>query len=119
MSRSTGHQIPDTLSRLESALPILQLEALLIQLEARNPVTFIGAAAVLVAAGVLAVWLPARRAARLDPATVLREGWGGSTSDGVCAPERHVDSPRHVIHAAGADRRNDSLAEDRADDQPR
>jgi ABC-type antimicrobial peptide transport system permease subunit len=40
----------------------------------RDPVTFSGAAAVLVAVGVLAVWLPAHRAARLDPATVLREG---------------------------------------------
>jgi putative ABC transport system permease protein len=50
------------------------VEALLFQLEARDPVTFAGAAAVLVAVGILAAWLPARRAARLDPATVLREG---------------------------------------------
>jgi predicted permease len=50
------------------------VEALLFQLEARDPVTFAGAAAVLVAVGVLAAWMPARRAARLDPATVLREG---------------------------------------------
>jgi predicted permease len=50
------------------------VEALLFHLEARDPVTFAGAAAVLVAVGVLAAWLPARRAARLDPATVLREG---------------------------------------------
>jgi ABC-type antimicrobial peptide transport system permease subunit len=28
---------------------------------------------VLIAVGALAAWLPARRAARLDPATVLRE----------------------------------------------
>ena len=48
--------------------------ALLFQLDARDPLTFAGAAAVLVAAGVLAAWLPARRAARLDPAMVLREG---------------------------------------------
>jgi predicted permease len=50
------------------------VETLLFQLEARDPVTFAGAAAVLVAVGVLAAWMPARRAARLDPATVLREG---------------------------------------------
>jgi hypothetical protein len=48
--------------------------ALLFRLEPRDPVTFAGAAAVLVAVGVLAAWLPAHRAARLDPATVLREG---------------------------------------------
>jgi len=47
---------------------------LLFQVEARDPATFAAAAGVLVAAGVLAAWLPARRAARLDPATVLREG---------------------------------------------
>jgi len=47
---------------------------LLFQVEARDPATFVGAAGVMVAAGVLAAWLPARRAARLDPAAVLREG---------------------------------------------
>jgi putative ABC transport system permease protein len=47
---------------------------LLFQVEARDPVTFAGAAGVLVAAGTLAAWLPARRAARLDPASVLRDG---------------------------------------------
>jgi ABC-type antimicrobial peptide transport system permease subunit len=50
------------------------VEALLFQLDARDPVTFAGAAAMLVVVGVLAAWMPARRAARLDPATVLREG---------------------------------------------
>ena len=50
------------------------VEALLFHLEPRDPVTFGGAAAVLVAVGLLAAWLPARRAARLDPVTVLREG---------------------------------------------
>jgi len=50
------------------------VEALLFHLEPRDPVTFAGAAAVLAAVGVLAAWMPARRAARLDPATVLREG---------------------------------------------
>jgi predicted permease len=47
---------------------------LLFQLEARDPVTFMGAVGLLVAVGVLAAWIPARRAARLDPMTVLREG---------------------------------------------
>ncbi len=48
------------------------VEALLFQLEARDPVTFAGAAAVLVVVGVLAAWMPARRAARLDPVAALR-----------------------------------------------
>jgi hypothetical protein len=47
---------------------------LLFQVEARDPMTFSGTAAVLVVVGVLAAWVPARRAASLDPATVLREG---------------------------------------------
>jgi putative ABC transport system permease protein len=47
---------------------------LLFQVEARDAATFAGATGVLVAAGLLAAWLPARRAAQLDPATVLREG---------------------------------------------
>jgi putative ABC transport system permease protein len=47
---------------------------LLYQVEARDPATFAGTVAALVAVGVLAAWVPARRAARLDPATVLREG---------------------------------------------
>jgi predicted permease len=50
------------------------LAPLLFHVEARDPATFAAAAGVLVAAGLLAAWLPARRAARLDPATVLREG---------------------------------------------
>ena len=49
-------------------------DVLLFHLEPRDPVTFAGAAAVLVTVGALAAWIPARRAARLDPATVLREG---------------------------------------------
>ena len=50
------------------------VEALLFQVAARDAATFVGAAAVLAAVGMVAAWLPARRAARLDPATVLGEG---------------------------------------------
>jgi ABC-type antimicrobial peptide transport system permease subunit len=50
------------------------MQALLFQLEARDPLTFAGATAVLLAVGALTAWMPAHRAARLDPATVLREG---------------------------------------------
>jgi ABC-type antimicrobial peptide transport system permease subunit len=49
------------------------VEALLFRLDARDPITFVAAAALLVAVGVFAAWMPARRAARLDPSTVLRE----------------------------------------------
>jgi ABC-type antimicrobial peptide transport system permease subunit len=48
--------------------------ALLYGLEPRDPVTFVGAAAILCAIGLLAGWLPARRASRIDPTVVLREG---------------------------------------------
>ena len=47
---------------------------LLFRVEARDLMTFSGAAVALVAIGMLAAWVPARRAARLDPATVLTEG---------------------------------------------
>ena len=40
----------------------------------RDPATLASAAVVLAAVGALAGWLPARRASRIDPAQVLREG---------------------------------------------
>ena len=46
---------------------------LLYSLEPRDPATLIAAAVVLSAIGALAGFLPARRASRIDPATVLRE----------------------------------------------
>jgi putative ABC transport system permease protein len=48
------------------------LEALLFHLEPRDPATFGGAAAVLVAVAVVAAWVPAYRAARIDPVAALR-----------------------------------------------
>ena len=47
---------------------------LLYGLEPRDPVTLIGASALLAAIGAVAGWLPARRAARIDPAEELRQG---------------------------------------------
>jgi ABC-type antimicrobial peptide transport system permease subunit len=48
--------------------------ALIFDVEPRDPSTFIGAAVVLAGVGALAAWLPARRASRIDPIEVLREG---------------------------------------------
>lgn len=39
-----------------------------------DPVALAGAALILLGAGLLAAWIPARRASRIDPALVLREG---------------------------------------------
>jgi predicted permease len=50
------------------------VESLLYGLEPGDPITIAAAAALLVAVALLAAYLPARRAARIDPAKVLREG---------------------------------------------
>lgn len=50
------------------------VQSLLFGLPAREPSLFAGAAAVLCVSAAAASWLPARRAARVDPSTVLREG---------------------------------------------
>jgi predicted permease len=47
---------------------------LLYGVDARDPVTFIASAGVMAVVGALAGWLPAHRAAQLDPGKVLREG---------------------------------------------
>ena len=47
--------------------------SLLYGLQPRDPVTLATSAAVLMAVGAVAGWLPARRAARIDPARVLRD----------------------------------------------
>jgi putative ABC transport system permease protein len=50
------------------------VSTLLFGLQPRDPMTLAGAVAVLGAIGAIAGWLPARRASRIDPARVLREG---------------------------------------------
>ena len=49
------------------------VQAMLFQLDAQDPVTIGGAALTLVLVAVTAAWIPARRAARLDPSAVLRD----------------------------------------------
>jgi predicted permease len=48
--------------------------ALLFGLEPRDPLTFAIAISVLIIVGLVTAWLPARRASRIDPTEVLREG---------------------------------------------
>jgi putative ABC transport system permease protein len=47
--------------------------SMLYGLDARDPLTFTGAALTLALVGALAAWLPARRATQIDPCEVLRE----------------------------------------------
>jgi ABC-type antimicrobial peptide transport system permease subunit len=48
--------------------------SLLYNIDARDPVTFASAAAFLAIVSLVAAWVPARRAAGIDPARVLHEG---------------------------------------------
>jgi putative ABC transport system permease protein len=61
------------LGLLAAAASAQGLRALLFQVEARDPLTFVVAAAVLSAFALVACVLPAWRAARVDPATMLRD----------------------------------------------
>ncbi len=59
-----GWPAPRRLSRL--------LQGILYGVEARDPLTFVGTALVLLAVGVVSAWLPARRAAAVDPIESIR-----------------------------------------------
>jgi ABC-type antimicrobial peptide transport system permease subunit len=50
------------------------VQTLLYGLQPQDATTLVAASAVLVGIGAMAGWLPARRASRIDPAQVLREG---------------------------------------------
>jgi ABC-type antimicrobial peptide transport system permease subunit len=49
------------------------LSSLLFDVGRLDPATYLAAALTLAGAGLLASWLPARRATRVDPVTVLRD----------------------------------------------
>jgi predicted permease len=58
---------------LALAAGVSQLVAgILFEVQPRDPVTFVSVVAVLTAAGLLACYIPARRAARVDPLTAMR-----------------------------------------------
>ncbi|NIR45229.1 MAG: hypothetical protein GWN99_12665, partial [Gemmatimonadetes bacterium] len=55
-----------------AALATLVIRGLLFGVEPHDPITFIGVAAMMAAIGIGACWIPALRAARIDPAISMR-----------------------------------------------
>jgi predicted permease len=73
LGRGVKQLVLGTVLGLGAALAICQLMSrLLFGVSPNDPVTFITVAVALTSAGLLATWIPARRAARLDPVKALR-----------------------------------------------
>ena len=57
-----------------SALALTRLaKSLLFSLSPNDPLTFIAVAVIILVAALIAAWLPARRAAKIDPLIALRQ----------------------------------------------
>jgi ABC-type antimicrobial peptide transport system permease subunit len=69
---SLGVALGIGLSLLAARAVQATLTTLLHGLEPHDPLTLIGAAVILAAIGAAAGWIPALRASRIDPASVLR-----------------------------------------------
>jgi ABC-type antimicrobial peptide transport system permease subunit len=74
VTRALGWVAGGVLLGVAGALAAGQLlESLLFGVQPRDPMTLVAVAAVLGASAMLASYLPARRASRIDPVSVLRE----------------------------------------------
>jgi predicted permease len=73
LRQGLGLSLTGTTLGLLAALGLTRLLAkLLFGVSATDPLTFVGVAALLMAVSLLACWIPARRAARVDPLIALR-----------------------------------------------
>jgi hypothetical protein len=68
------------------------LSSFLFEVSAADPVTYVLAAALLFTATLLTTYLPARKAARIDPIEVLRAEWRREQT----AKKRSIPRSRHV-----------------------
>ena len=60
------------LGLLAAAASTRALQSLLFGIGALDPITFVGVAGAMVLVGLLAAWVPARRASRVDPVEAIR-----------------------------------------------